>query len=207
MKSNKKLFETKIITLGDSHVGKSSLIIKFIENKFSLSYISTVGFDLKYKTIKLDNDEEIKIVIHDTAGQERFKSLAANYIKKAKGILLVYDITDKRSFESLGNWMNDIEEEEVADKVPIFLVGNKTDLEEERVISREDGEKVAKQYNLKFYETSCKNGDNVENCFLDLAKEIVDRMKERKANNSQENIKNLNISNKKKKNGGDCCKK
>ena len=145
MKSNKKLLETKIITLGDSHVGKSSLIIKFIENKFSLSYISTVGFDLKYKTLKLDDDEEIKIVIHDTAGQERFKSLAANYIKKAKGILLVYDITDKRSFESLGNWMNDIEEEEVADKVPIILVGNKSDLEEERVISKQEGEKVAKE--------------------------------------------------------------
>ena len=152
-------------------------------------------------------DEEIKIVIHDTAGQERFKSLAANYIKKAKGILLVYDITDKRSFESLGNWMNDIEEEEVADKVPIILVGNKSDLEEERVISKQEGEKVAKQYNLKFYETSCKNGDNVENCFLDLARQIVDRMKEKKGNISQENIKNLNISNEKKRNRRDCCQK
>ena len=131
----------------------------------------------------------------------------SDYIKKAKGILLVYDITDKRSFESLGNWMNDIEEEEVADKVPIILVGNKSDLEEERVISKQEGEKVAKQYNLKFYETSCKNGDNVENCFLDLARQIVDRMKEKKGNNSQENIKNLNISNEKKKNRRDCCQK
>ena len=206
MKSNKKVLETKIITLGDSHVGKSSLIIKFIENKFSLSYISTVGFDLKYKTLKID-DEEIKIVIHDTAGQERFKSLAANYIKKAKGILLVYDITDKRSFESLGKWMNDIQEEEVADKIPIILIGNKSDLKEERVITKEEGEKVAKQYNLKFYETSCKNGDNVENCFIDLARQIIDKIKERKRNNSQDNIKKLNNSNEQKKNKGDCCKK
>ena len=206
MKSNKNLIEIKIITLGDSHVGKSSLIIKFIENKFSLSYISTVGFDLKYKTLKLDN-EEIKIVIHDTAGQERFKSLAANYIKKAKGILLVYDITDKKSFDNLGNWMNDIKEQEVAEKIPIILIGNKCDLEEERVISKEEGENVAKQYNIKFYETSCKNGDNVEECFLGLAKQIIYKMKEKKSNSSQDNIKKLKISNDKKKNKGDCCKK
>ena len=206
MKSDKKLLETKIITLGDSRVGKSSLIIKFIDNKFSLNYISTVGFDLKYKTLKLD-DEEIKIVIHDTAGQERFKSLSTNYIKKAKGILLVYDITDKKSFDNLGKWMSDIEEEEVSGKIPIILIGNKSDLIEERVISKEEGEKMAKQYNLKFYETSCKNGDNVENCFLDLARQIIEKMKEKKLNSSQHNIKELKISNEKKKKEVDCCKK
>ena len=206
MKSDKKLLETKIITLGDSKVGKSSLIIKFIDNKFSLNYISTVGFDLKYKILKLD-DEEIKIVIHDTAGQERFKSLSTNYIKKAKGILLVYDITDKKSFDNLGKWMNDIEEEEVSEKIPIILIGNKSDLIEERVVSKEEGEKMAKQYNLKFYETSCKNGDNVENCFLDLARQIIEKMKEKKLNSNQHNIKELKISNDKKKKEVDCCKK
>ena len=120
---------------------------------------------------------------------------------------MILQIDQKSTRLNSRNWMNDIEEEEVADKVPIILVGNKSDLEEERVISKQEGEKVAKQYNLKFYETSCKNGDNVENCFLDLARQIVDRMKEKKVNISQENIKNLNISNEKKRNRRDCCQK
>ena len=202
MKEENKLLEAKIITLGDSRVGKSSLIVQFIENKFAFNYMSTIGFDLKRKIIKLKNEEEIKIVIHDTAGQERFRSLTANYIKKANGILLVYDVTDKQTFENIGQWMDSIEEES-GDKLPIILVGNKIDLKEERVISREEGEKKAKQYGLKFYETSAKEGNDVDNCFIELAELIAEKIIQKKSNIKDKNQK-LNAKPKKKKK--DCCK-
>ena len=199
MEKKKKTLEAKIITLGDSHVGKSSLIIKFIENKFTTNYLTTVGFDLKCKTIQM-NDEEIKLIIHDTAGQERFRSLASNYIKKANGVLLVYDISDKKSFDNIGKWMDDIIEES-DNKIPIVLAGNKCDLKQERVITKEEGENIAKQYNLIFFETSCKDGDNVENCFKELTQQILERKKERKKSIEAKKLEKIKIKKKKK----DCC--
>ena len=202
MKKDKKSLEAKIITLGDSKVGKSSLIIQFIDNKFSSDYISTVGFDLKYKTLKLENDEEIKIVIHDTAGQERFKSLSTNYIKKADGVLLIFDITDKESFKNISNWMNDIIDE-AGDKMPIVLVGNKYDLGEKRNVSKEEGENAAKKYNIKYFETSAKDGTNVENCFREISKEIIEKkILRKKSENNNKILKNQKDDKKRKKK---CC--
>ena len=199
MQNKKRPLEVKIITLGDSHVGKSSLIIKFIEDKFSSSYMSTVGFDLKFKTIKINN-EEIKVMIFDTAGQERFRSLASNYIKKANGILLVYDISDKNSFLNIENWMANIKEES-SDTVPIILIGNKCDLDEQRKIQKEEGEQFANNNNLKFFETSCKDGDNVENCFIELTKLIIERKKEKQFNPNTQKLVKI----KEKKKEKDCC--
>ena len=199
MQNKKRPLEVKIITLGDSHVGKSSLIFKFIEDKFSSSYMSTVGFDLKFKTIKINN-EEIKVMIFDTAGQERFRSLASNYIKKANGILLVYDISDKNTFLNIENWMTNIKEES-SDKIPIILIGNKCDLDEQRKIQKEEGEQFANNNNLKFFETSCKDGDNVENCFIELTKQIIERKKERQFNPNTQKLVNI----KEKKKEKDCC--
>ena len=199
MQNKKRPLEVKIITLGDSHVGKSSLIFKFIEDKFSSSYMSTVGFDLKFKTIKINN-EEIKVMIFDTAGQERFRSLASNYIKKANGILLVYDISDKNTFLNIENWMTNIKEES-SDTIPIILIGNKCDLDEQRKIQKEEGEQFANNNNLKFFETSCKDGDNVENCFIELTKQIIERKKERQFNPNTQKLVNI----KEKKKEKDCC--
>ena len=199
MQNKKRPLEVKIITLGDSHVGKSSLIFKFIEDKFSSSYMSTVGFDLKFKTIKINN-EEIKVMIFDTAGQERFRSLASNYIKKANGILLVYDISDKNTFLNIENWMTNIKEES-SDTIPIILIGNKCDLDEQRKIQKEEGEQFANNNNLKFFETSCKDGDNVENCFIELTKQIIERKKEKQFNPNTQKL--VNIKDKKKEK--DCC--
>ena len=176
-----KIDEVKIITLGDGQVGKSSLIIQFIENKFSFTYLSTIGLDFKQKKVTLPNNKEVKIRIFDTAGQERFKSIAVNYIKKADGVLLVYDITSQESFNSVGKWINDIKEA-MGDKVCMILVGNKIDLPK-RVITKEMGEEKAKDFNIHFFETSCKTGENVEKAFFDLAEQILIKTNGKEENN------------------------
>ena len=101
----KSEYEARLITLGDSLVGKSCLIIRYIEDKYFTNYLSTIGFDLKYKLVSLNNGEKLKLTIHDTAGEERFRALSKNYIKKADGILVVYDITNKNSFLNVENWI------------------------------------------------------------------------------------------------------
>ena len=197
--NNQNKVDIKIITLGDSHVGKSSLIIKYIDNKFSNVYMSTIGFDLKHKQITLKDGTDAKIMIYDTAGQERFKSLAANYIKKANGILLVYDISEHQTFENIEMWMNSITEEK-GDKLPIVLVGNKADLTEERQVTKEEGKNLAENKGFHFYETSCKDGANVTESFLDLA-ELVYEKSGKKLNQSCGKKLNDGSSNKKKR----CC--
>ena len=195
-KNNQNKVDIKIITLGDSHVGKSSLIIKYIDNKFSNVYMSTIGFDLKHKQINLKDGTEAKIMIYDTAGQERFKSLAANYIKKANGILLVYDIADHTTFENIGVWMESITEEK-GDKLPIVLVGNKADLTDERQVSNEEGKNLAKNKGFHFYETSCKNGANVTECFLDLAELVYEKSGKKLSQNSNKKLENASSGKKK----------
>ena len=175
----KKIYEGKIITLGDSQVGKTCLIYRFADNTFIDSYLSTIGIDSKSKVVKLDKDRKIKLIVYDTAGQERFKSLSANYIKKADGILIVYDVTNKQSFINVENWIKSAKED-MNKNIPIYLIGNKSDLEEERQISEENGRNISEQYNLKFYETSCRTGKNIEKCFQDMGNELYNTIEEKK---------------------------
>ena len=197
--NNQNKVDIKIITLGDSHVGKSSLIVKYIDNKFSNVYMSTIGFDLKHKQITLNDGTDAKIMIYDTAGQERFKSLAANYIKKANGILLVYDISEHSTFENIGMWMESITEEK-GDKLPIVLVGNKADLNDERQVTYEEGKKLAEDKGFHFFETSCKDGANVSECFIDLAELVYEKSGKKLIQNSNKKLES-GSSNKKK----GCC--
>jgi Ras-related protein Rab-1A len=197
--NNQNKVDIKIITLGDSHVGKSSLIVKYIDNKFSNVYMSTIGFDLKHKQITLNDGTDAKIMIYDTAGQERFKSLAANYIKKANGILLVYDISEHSTFENIGMWMESITEEK-GDKLPIVLVGNKADLTDERQVTYEEGKKLAEDKGFHFFETSCKDGANVSECFIDLAELVYEKSGKKLIQNSNKKLES-GSSNKKK----GCC--
>ena len=154
--------------------------------------------------MKFNYNEDVKLVIHDTAGQERFRSLTTNYIKKANGILLVYDITDRKSFDNITNWMDNIHEE-TGDKLPIILVGNKIDLNKERAVSKNEGEEKAKEFGLKFFETSAKEGNNVQKCFRELVELIVEKIHKRRLSTSNNKNKKLKKSNDiKKKN--ECCK-
>ena len=161
----------KILLLGDSEVGKSCFLMRYSDNVFVDNYITTIGLDYKLKHVQLDSGETIKVQLWDTAGQDRYRTIAKNYYKGSQGILLLYDITKLNSFENIREWIKDIREE-VHEKAIIFLIGNKIDKTEERVISTEQGEKLAQEYGLPFFEASAKSGENVDAIFKALYKKI-----------------------------------
>ena len=190
-----KALEIKIIILGNSSVGKTSFITKYIDDEFFSDYITTLGVDSRQKKITLQNGKEARLKIFDTAGQERFKALSTNFIKKAEGIVLLYDISNKVSFEEISNWMETIKENG-RDSVSVILVGNKCDLsDDKRQVSKNEGQERADKYNLQFFETSCREGINVNEVFDKLVEDIE------KKNNvySSLDIKIINIEKKKRK--------
>ena len=164
-----------IMILGNSEVGKTSFILRFVENTFQSTYLSTVGIDFKVKNINLDN-KEYKLILYDTAGQERYKSLAPNLIKKAFGIILVYDITNKSSFDSIPEIMEKVKEEK-GNNFPMVLVGNKIDLEQRRDIEKEKGELLAEKNGIDFYEVSNKEGINIQEAGLAIVHKILEKRK------------------------------
>ena len=170
-----KIEDIKIITLGNSAVGKSSFILKYTDNVFSLDYLTTLGVDYKHKKIKLKNGKDVRLRIFDTAGQERFKSVSASFVKKADGVILIYDIGEKDSFEAVENWIKSIREIG-KDKLPIILVGNKCDLsDDKRQVSLKEGQDKANEFNIPFYETSCKEGINIKEVFEKLIDDIIEK--------------------------------
>ena len=177
----------KLLTLGNSNVGKTSFILKYTEDTFTTNTSTTIGIDYKDKYEILKNNQKVKIAIYDTNGQERFKSLSLNYLKKADGILLFYDITDKESFDSIKEWMQSIYE--IKDNnFPIVLIGNKIDLEDKRKVTKEEGESESLKYNIKFYETSCKDNINIKESILFLIYKILGNIQEEKDKEKNENI-------------------
>ena len=176
----------KIMIIGESLVGKTALITRYTNNSFSGSYLTTVGIDFQTKIINI-NDKAIKVELWDTAGQERFRNIAKNYFQSSDGFLIVYDITNKSSFEKLSFW-NEQVNLNAPEKTKYIIVGNKKDLEEKREVQTEVGENFAKENNVKFYETSAKDGTNVNEVFELLAKEIIEdgeRLQTRNKRSSQ----------------------
>ena len=170
-KNQKKEPLYKILLLGDWSVGKTCLIMRYTENTFTEIHLTTVGLDYKLKNFKFDDGKTVKVQIWDTAGQERYKTITKSYIKGANGIILVYDITKKKTFEGIKNWVKQIKES-VSQRVCVALVGNKVDKEEEREIPKEEGEKLGSELNYPFYESSAKEGININECFDTLIKQI-----------------------------------
>ena len=164
----------KILLIGNSNVGKSSLFLRFVDEIWKENFVPTIGVDFKIKSIKIDN-KTIKLQIWDTAGQERFKSILSSYYKGANGILLLYDITNINSFKSLSNWLIDIEKNS-SKNVKKILIGNKCDLNELRKIPMNKGKEFADTYNMKFIETSAKNNVNINECFNILGKELINNI-------------------------------
>uniref|UniRef100_A0A8L2QAL6 small monomeric GTPase n=1 Tax=Rattus norvegicus TaxID=10116 RepID=A0A8L2QAL6_RAT len=151
----------KLLLIGDSGVGKTCVLFRFSEDAFNSTFISTIGIDFKIRTIELDG-KRIKLQIWDTAGQERFRTITTAYYRGAMGIMLVYDITNEKSFDNIRNWIRNIEEHASAD-VEKMILGNKCDVNDKRQVSKERGEKLALDYGIKFMETSAKANINVEN--------------------------------------------
>ena len=189
----------KLLLLGDSSVGKSCLLLRYCDEKFQDLHLATIGLDFRLKKIFLENNKKVKVQIWDTAGQDRFLAITKNYYRGANGILLVFDITNISSFSHIQNWIEQIKEE-ASEKIIIYLVGNKIDCSNSRVVSTEEGKKLADEFGLKYYETSAKNNENVEIAFLDLIKEIDSKY----GNVDNENYGTTINSNKKGKKS--CCK-
>ena len=191
----------KILMVGESGVGKTCLIKRFTKNEFSLTHLSTIAIDFKMKVLTINNTR-LKLQIWDTAGQERFNTLTAGFFKGSDGIIVTYSVTERKSYENVNKWMNQIQS--LAPKeVSILLVGNKIDMEDEREVSVDEGKAMAEKYNAVFFETSAKTGESVEGVFECLAKDILVKIKENPEkvyNDSTMNITGRNKSGKK------CCK-
>ncbi|KAI8967262.1 RAB6A, member ras onco protein family [Mycotypha africana] len=149
----------KLVFLGEQSVGKTSLITRFMYDTFDNTYQATIGIDFLSKTMYLD-DRTIRLQLWDTAGQERFRSLIPSYIRDSSVCVVVYDITNRASFQNTSKWIDDVRAERGTDVI-IVLVGNKTDLSDKRQVTVEEGEKKAKDYNIMYIETSAKAGYNV----------------------------------------------
>ena len=171
-------FLFKIVVIGDSGVGKSCIMVRFTEDEFNESFISTIGIDFKVRTIEV-NGTTIKLQIWDTAGQERFHTITSHYFRGAMGIMLVYDVCDISSFNNIKNWMRSIQKEE-GFKGQIMILGNKCDREVDRRISKARGEVIANEYGVSFLETSAKGNINIDESFVAISKEILDKIQNNK---------------------------
>ncbi|KAG0224424.1 hypothetical protein BGX31_008019 [Mortierella sp. GBA43] len=160
----------KLVFLGEQSVGKTSLITRFMYDTFDNTYQATIGIDFLSKTMYLE-DRTVRLQLWDTAGQERFRSLIPSYIRDSSVAVVVYDITNRNSFMNTAKWIDDVRAERGTDVI-IVLVGNKTDLNEKRQVTAEEGEKKAKEFNIMFIETSAKAGHNVKTLFRKIAQAL-----------------------------------
>jgi len=164
----------KLLLIGDSGVGKSCLLLRFADDTYTESYISTIGVDFKIRTIQLDG-KTIKLQIWDTAGQERFRTITSSYYRGAHGIIVVYDTTEMESFNNVKQWLHEIDRY-ATEGVNKLLVGNKSDLVAKRQVDTAAAKDFADSLSIPFLETSAKNAENVERSFMTMASEIKSRM-------------------------------
>ncbi|KDO24458.1 hypothetical protein SPRG_20863 [Saprolegnia parasitica CBS 223.65] len=168
----KKPHKIKLLLLGDSGVGKTSLMRVFSGDEFSESMLATAGVDFKLRQLRLEDEHDVALQIWDTAGQERFHRITSTYYKGANGIILVYDVSDKRGFDNVGYWMKNIQQYSTPNMPAMLLVGNKIDLPT-RIVPSEDGQAAASQYNCRFIETSAKTSENTSDALETIARDAL----------------------------------
>jgi len=193
----------KLLIIGDSGVGKSSILLRFADNLFSGSYITTIGVDFKIRTITVDG-EKVKLQIWDTAGQERFRTITSTYYRGTHGVIIVYDVTNAESFVNVKRWLHEIDSN--CDIVNKVLVGNKNDCPDLKVVETDDARRFSEQMHVQLFESSAKDNINVEEVFNHITKLVLRSKKEQQAKdneaNKQDGVK-LGGKTKKKKSG--CC--
>ena len=192
----------QLLIIGDSSVGKTSIISRYANGTFKEEYLATVGLDYYTKDEIIDN-KTIQIKLWDTAGQERFKALTQNYFRNAEGVLLVYDVTSTESFDNLKYWISSIKDnmKQQDMNIPLIIIGNKIDMEDSREIIKENAEKFAGENNYKYFETSAKTGVGVDDAIRELVNQVL------KQTGSDEQKQSRNNSVQIKDNGGNVKKK
>ena len=168
--NEEKEISLKIIILGDSNVGKTSILLKYVDGYFPTIYVATIGVEYKVKKITI-NGVDINLHIWDTAGQERFRSITKSFMQNADGIIYVYDITQRESFNNLKTWIR--ESDQATQGFKKIIVGNKIDLENNRKIGKDVVQKFCEENNIKGVEMSAKEGKNIGECFEYLARDII----------------------------------
>ena len=203
----------KIVIIGDQAVGKSSLLMQFVDKKFTLNMMGTAGVDIKKKVIDYKNNK-INLHFYDSAGHDRFRHLLKQYLQGCKGIILAYDITDLNSFNNVSSWIDNIKQN-ADSKVELIIIGNKVDLTDKKVTS-EDAIELGKKYNVEVIQASAKTGENVDIAFMKIVNNILEKesndllnngnnLKKIDDENKTNNKEPIKLNNKDNKNTGGCC--
>mmetsp|Transcript_3165 Transcript_3165/g.8084 ORF Transcript_3165/g.8084 Transcript_3165/m.8084 type:complete len:213 (-) Transcript_3165:688-1326(-) len=196
----------KLVLIGDSGVGKSCLLLRFADDAFTESYISTIGVDFRFRTVKMDK-KTVKLQIWDTAGQERFRTITSAYYRGADGIIMVYDTTSSDSFDHVNDWLKEVNRY-ASEGTCKLLVGNKCDRTADRAVTTEQAKEFADDLGVAFLETSAKTAKNVEEAFLTMAGELIKQREAKLAANGGKEKNDakgkVSLSSGQKSNGG-CC--
>ncbi|XP_011454162.1 ras-related protein Rab-35-like [Crassostrea angulata] len=196
----------KLLIIGDSGVGKSSLLLRFSDNTFSGTYITTIGVDFKIRTVDV-NGEKVKLQIWDTAGQERFRTITSTYYRGTHGVIVVYDVTSGESFANVKRWLHEIDQN--CDVVNRILVGNKDDDSDRKVVLTQDAQRFAEQMGIQLFETSAKENKNVEEMFLAITKLVLATKKEQMKKAAEQPAESIKLNKRSTGGGGGkkgCCK-
>ena len=161
----------KILILGDATVGKTSILLRYIDNKFETDSLSTLGVDVKYKYVTLNN-KKIRMNIWDTAGQDRFKTIAKNYFKGANAVIFVFDVNHKNTIEKIKFWINSVKDNSSNDIIEV-IVGNKIDIEGKREVTKEQMKSLGQDVNIETFETSAKTGEGINEVFNYLVTNLI----------------------------------
>ena len=194
----------QLLIIGDSKVGKTSILMRFAQEKFIEQYLATIGIDFFIKDVII-NERKIHVKIWDTAGQERYKSLTQGFFKNAQGLIIVYDVSSQDSFENLKFWIKSIHTNVIdSENIPGIILGNKIDIIE-RVVDKEKAEEYAKSSNYKYFEVSAKTGEGIDNSMKYLIQKVIEVL-DKKEEAEKKNIA-IQLSKIKGKDSNNCCNK
>lgn len=162
----------KVLLIGDSSVGKTSVLLRYTDKCFTPQFQTTIGVDFRLSTFQIQG-KLVKLQLWDTAGQERYRRIVSSYYRGSHGLIIVYDVANRESFNNVTHWLE--ESNSITDTVPKLLIGNKIDLKEQRKVSTDEGKELAEQLGMDFLETSAKNNENIEEAFIRLTNKMLEK--------------------------------